>query len=266
MTASVPRDQIVDADDNVIVDNVLIDYDYEKYNFGDWIRSRMHEAGYDVTDLTKIHEVIPYDELQNFQIKLIRETARPDFKEILHPFVHEVLEPVFGAEIATQRFSNIRLFLPNRSEMKIAYHTGVWYGHWRRQFFQITAGTADEDAIPHQHRHRLIAAARARHGRCVFEVRQHVGGPAGNADRTVADPGGVFTARFSGEVVVEGYRPEKIGHGNAEVFRDRSDDLFRKVTVSIVKILQHGEQRRRRVAVLGQNGFVGQGHFGSGAP
>ena len=129
MTASVPRDQIVDADDNVIVDNVLIDYDYEKYNFGDWIRGRMHEAGYDVTDLTKIHEVIPYDELQNFQIKLIRETARPDFKEILHPFVHEVLEPVFGAEIATQRFSNIRLFLPNRSEMKLAYHTGVWYGH-----------------------------------------------------------------------------------------------------------------------------------------
>ena len=63
MTASVPRDQIVDADDNVIVDNLLIDYDYEKYNFGDWIRGRMNDAGYDVTDLTKIHEIIPYDEL-----------------------------------------------------------------------------------------------------------------------------------------------------------------------------------------------------------
>ena len=31
MTVSVPRDQIVDADDNVIVDNVLIEFDYEKY-------------------------------------------------------------------------------------------------------------------------------------------------------------------------------------------------------------------------------------------
>lgn len=123
------KERVVDGDHNVVVDNELISYDAGRYDFGSWIRQRMNDAGYDVTDLTQLHRIIPYDRAQELQNQIIKDTAREDFVALLHGFVHEVLEPIFGAEIAVQRYPNIRLMLPGRSEMKIAYHTGVWYGH-----------------------------------------------------------------------------------------------------------------------------------------
>jgi sporadic carbohydrate cluster protein (TIGR04323 family) len=40
-----------------------------------------------------------------------------------------VLEPIFGTDIAVQRYMNLRVLLPTRHEMIINFHTGLWYGH-----------------------------------------------------------------------------------------------------------------------------------------
>lgn len=129
MNAIPPRDQIIDDDKNVIVDNLKISYDVEKYNFVGWVKDRIAEKGYDSSDLTKLHESIPYDEVSALTKWMIGQTGGKEWRDIAHAFTCDVLEPIFRTEIAVQRFMNIRILLPQRHEMIINFHTGLWYGH-----------------------------------------------------------------------------------------------------------------------------------------
>ena len=121
--------QIVDENRNVVVDLEQIHYDVEKYPFVGWVKKKIAERGFDSSDLTKLHETVPYSEVSALTKWMITETGQKDWRQIAHSFTHEILEPLFGSEIAVQRFMNIRILLPQRHEMIINFHTGLWYGH-----------------------------------------------------------------------------------------------------------------------------------------
>ncbi|NIR48838.1 hypothetical protein GWO43_10400 [candidate division KSB1 bacterium] len=129
MTSDLTIGQIVDGDNNVIVDLEQIKYDVEKYPFIGWVKKKIAERGFDSTDLTQLHETMPYTEVSALTKWMITETGNKNWREIAHSFTHDILEPLFGREIAVQRFMNIRVLLPQRHEMIINFHTGLWYGH-----------------------------------------------------------------------------------------------------------------------------------------
>lgn len=129
MTSELTTDRVVDKNNDVIVDLEQIRYDVEKYPFIGWVKKKIAERGFDSNDLTKLHETIPYTEVSGLTKWMISETGQKDWREIAHSFTHDILEPLFGGEIAVQRFMNIRILLPKRHEMIINFHTGLWYGH-----------------------------------------------------------------------------------------------------------------------------------------
>ncbi len=113
----------------VVLDNQIIDYDLEKYSFPAWVRDHVTAAGYDATDLQRLHETVPLSEISPLTQRLIRETEQPAFREMACGFVREVVRPILQADVALQRFFNIRIMLPDRQDMIIAFHNGTWYGH-----------------------------------------------------------------------------------------------------------------------------------------
>ncbi len=121
--------QFVDQDKRVIVDLEQIQYDVDKYPFIGWMKNKIAERGFDSSDLTQLHETVPYTEVSALTKWMINETGGNEWREIAHSFTHDILEPLFGSEIAVQRFMNIRILLPQRTEMIINFHTGLWYGH-----------------------------------------------------------------------------------------------------------------------------------------
>lgn len=123
------QDRVIDNDMNVILDNELISYDCSKYPFVEWIQNKIEERGFDASDLSRLHETIPYDQISPMAKWIIRETGNDDWRQIAHSFTREMLEPIFGADIAVQRYMNLRILLPTRHEMIINFHTGLWYGH-----------------------------------------------------------------------------------------------------------------------------------------
>lgn len=129
LTSELTSEQVVTQNNDIIVDLEQIKYDVEEYPFIDWVKKKIDERGFDSTDLTKLHETIPYTEISALTKWMITETGQKDWRQIAHSFTRNILEPIFGREIAVQRFMNIRMLLPQRHEMIINFHTGLWYGH-----------------------------------------------------------------------------------------------------------------------------------------
>jgi len=129
LTNDLTSEQVVNQDNDVIVDLKQIRYDVGKYPFIGWVQKKIADRGFESHDLTKLHETIPYTEISALTKWMITETGQKDWRQIAHSFTHDILEPLFAGEIAVQRFMNIRILLPQRQEMIINFHTGLWYGH-----------------------------------------------------------------------------------------------------------------------------------------
>ncbi len=124
-----PQNRVINDDLNVILNNELISFDRRKYPFVEWVQNKIEERGFDATDLSRLHETVPYDQVSPMAKWIIKETANDDWRHIAHSFTRDVLEPIFGTDIALQRYMNLRILLPTRHEMIINFHTGLWYGH-----------------------------------------------------------------------------------------------------------------------------------------
>lgn len=112
-----------------LLDNEIVAYDAEAFPFAAWVAERVADAGYDGSDLHRLHERVPLGEVAPLQKRLIGQTARSEFRDMAHGFVRAVIAPLLGEGLAMQRFFNIRIMLPDRQDMIIAFHNGTWYGH-----------------------------------------------------------------------------------------------------------------------------------------
>ena len=105
------------------------DYDVARYPFAQWCLERVREAGYEVDDLEKLHEVLPPEDQPALTKKLIQLAGEPAFQELIYAYVDEYVKPLLGPEVAIQRYPNIRFVRPARPEMVLPYHQGIWVGH-----------------------------------------------------------------------------------------------------------------------------------------
>ena len=112
-----------------VLDNLIVTYDVGAFPFPTWVQDRISSAGYDATDLHLLHETVPLREVAPLQRRLIAETADPAFQSMAHSFVRSVVQPLLKSELAIQRYFNVRIMLPDRPDMIIAFHNGTWYGH-----------------------------------------------------------------------------------------------------------------------------------------
>jgi sporadic carbohydrate cluster 2OG-Fe(II) oxygenase/sporadic carbohydrate cluster protein (TIGR04323 family) len=110
-------------------DAATMTFDLERYPFPRWALEQVRAAGYDLDDLSRLHEVVEPHDQPALTKRLIRMAGEPEFQELLHAFVHEYIEPLLGAAPAIQRYPNVRVVRPKRPEMVLPYHQGRWVGH-----------------------------------------------------------------------------------------------------------------------------------------
>lgn len=168
-SADAPRDPAaLDAalEDSLatVWDAQVVPYDRVRFPIAEtvlgWIRAR----GYPLDALARLHEVVPQAEVYALTKALCAETARPDFRELVHELVrHEVVpRGRLVPPIAVQRFLNVRVMLPASSVGIFPFHTGLLYGHGpasRSLWLPLTDVTRPEDASASM---RIIGLARSR--------------------------------------------------------------------------------------------------------
>ncbi len=129
----------------------VVDYDHDKYPFADWVLGRIRNMGYDLDDLTRLHEVVPDGEVYKVSKQLCADTNLQEFRRMLNAFTREIVvgKGKLRPPIAVQRFLNVRIMLPNKPEGIFPFHTGLLYGHGiasRSLWMPLTDVRADEDA------------------------------------------------------------------------------------------------------------------------
>ena len=128
----------------------VVEYDNDRFPFNEWILKRIQLMGYELDDLTRIHEVIPDKEVFKVTKQLCADTNLPEYKRMVNDFVRDEVVPKGKLElpVAVQRFHNVRIMLPNKPEGIFPFHTGLLYGHGpasRSLWLPLTDVTADED-------------------------------------------------------------------------------------------------------------------------
>jgi hypothetical protein len=77
-----------------------------------------------------------------------------------------------------------------------------------------------------------------------------------DTDGPGADPGLVSAPSFPGKVAVEGDGAKEIGEGNLQRLGGITKDLFRKVSVTVMKGVEKGEKGCRLIPPQGDELFV----------
>jgi len=128
----------------------IMTYPNEEYPFNEWILNRVRMMGYELDDLSYLHEAVPLNEVFKVTKQLCADTNLPEFRRMLHRFVREVVVPKgkLRTPVAVQRFMNVRIMLPTTPDLYFPFHTGLLYGHGiasRSLWMPFTDVTADED-------------------------------------------------------------------------------------------------------------------------
>jgi sporadic carbohydrate cluster protein (TIGR04323 family) len=131
-------------------DAKVYSWENSKYPFNQWILNRIRGMGYDLNDLSYLHEAVPLSEVYTVTKQLCADTNLPEFRRMLNRFVREqvVTQGKLRLPVAVQRFMNVRIMLPTTPELFFPYHTGLLYGHGiasRSMWLPFVDVTADED-------------------------------------------------------------------------------------------------------------------------
>jgi len=131
-------------------DAKVYSWDNSRYPFNEWILGRVRGMGYDLNDLSSLHEVVPLKETFTVTKQLCADTNLPEFRRLLNRFVREVVVPQgqLRLPVGVQRFMNVRIMLPTTPELFFPFHTGLLYGHGiasRSIWLPFVDVTADED-------------------------------------------------------------------------------------------------------------------------
>ncbi len=128
----------------------VITYPNDEFPFNEWILDRVRQMGYELGDLSYLHDAVPQDEVYTVTKQLCADTNLPEFRRMLHAFVREVIVPKgkLRTPVAVQRFMNVRIMQPTTPDLFFPFHTGLLYGHGiasRSIWMPFTDVTADED-------------------------------------------------------------------------------------------------------------------------
>ncbi len=131
-------------------DAKVYSWDNSKYPFNEWILNRIRGMGYDLNDLSDLHEVVPLKEVYTVTKQLCADTNLPEFRRMLNRFVREVVvtQGQLRLPVGVQRFMNVRIMLPTTPELFFPFHTGLLYGHGiasRSIWMPFVDVSADED-------------------------------------------------------------------------------------------------------------------------
>lgn len=109
----------------------VVSYDRARFPFDEWIADRVREHGHAIESLDRLHEVVPDADVYVLSKELCADTNRPEFRAMLNAFVLEEVVPQGGLQppIAAQRFTNVRVMLPDKPQGVFPFHTGLLYGH-----------------------------------------------------------------------------------------------------------------------------------------
>ena len=112
--------------------------------------NRIRGMGYELNDLSYLHETVPLNEVYTVTKQLCADTNLPEFRRMLNRFVREVVvtQGKLRLPVAVQRFMNVRIMLPTTPELFFPFHTGLLYGHGiasRSMWLPFVDVTADED-------------------------------------------------------------------------------------------------------------------------
>lgn len=106
-----------------------LEYDLEQYPLDRWVLKRVQERGYEIDDIRRLHEVLKVQDLPALTKGLIKDTGAGEFRDMVVSLIEEYIRPMVNSDLAIQRFANIRVVLPDRPDMILPFHQGMWVGN-----------------------------------------------------------------------------------------------------------------------------------------
>ncbi len=106
-----------------------LEYDLDRYPLDQWVLKRVQERGYEIDNLNRLHEVLDVRDMPALTKGLIKETVTGEFRDMIESLIDEYICPILNTDLAIQRFPNIRIVLPDRPDMILPFHQGIWVGN-----------------------------------------------------------------------------------------------------------------------------------------
>ena len=117
-------------------DNVILNYDLDKYPFQKWILKQLQNFGIkinSINEFTNLHNIIEPTILPKLSKYLIKATDQIEFKRMINKFLDEYIRINYptGTEFMVQRYVNIRMVFPNQDKFGqvLIWHQGIWVGN-----------------------------------------------------------------------------------------------------------------------------------------
>ena len=117
-------------------DNIILNYDLNKYPFQKWILKQLQNFGIkinSINEFTNLHNIIEPTILPKLSKYLIKATDQIEFKRMINKFLDEYIRINYptGTEFMVQRYVNIRMVFPNQDKFGqvLIWHQGIWVGN-----------------------------------------------------------------------------------------------------------------------------------------
>jgi hypothetical protein len=117
-------------------ENKTLNYDLEQFNWPKWILETIQEIEPDVTDLTKIHEIISVDRIVKVQSHVQNAFSRREYAERFDAFAETYIKPLINNQpYLLKRQATLNLVMPDQEKLarRLPFHQGIFYSNGRGQ-------------------------------------------------------------------------------------------------------------------------------------
>lgn len=126
--------QYIYSDDNW--ENKTLNYDLAQFDWPQWVLEIIQEIEPQVTDLTKIHEVISVDRIVKVQSHVQNAFSKRDYAKRFDAFAEKYIKPLIGNQpYLLKRQATLNLVVPNQANLarRLPFHQGIFYSNGRGQ-------------------------------------------------------------------------------------------------------------------------------------
>lgn len=117
-------------------ENKTLNYNLNQFDWPKWVLETIQEIEPNVTDLTKIHEIISVDRIVKVQSHVQNAFGRKKYAEKFDAFAETYIKPLIGScPYLLKRQATLNLVMPDQATLarRLPFHQGIFYSNGRGQ-------------------------------------------------------------------------------------------------------------------------------------
>jgi hypothetical protein len=111
-------------------ENKTLNYDLTQFDWPKWVLETIQEIEPNVTDLTKIHEVLSIDRIVKVQLHVQNSFSRREYAKRFDAFAETYIKPLIDNQLyLLKRQATLNLVVPNQEKLarRLPFHQAEYY-------------------------------------------------------------------------------------------------------------------------------------------